>query len=414
MSNQIIVIGGGASGMMAGISASQAGGRVIIIERNNRVGKKILATGNGRCNYTNINLSINNYHGNNPKFPYSALSKFDVNQTINFFERMGITPFIEEDGRVFPLSLQSSSVLDVLRHEIEDLGIEIILESYVKDIKKDKRFVVELDNGETIEGDKVILATGGKAMPNSGSDGNGYNLAKNLGHKTIDSFPGLVQLHLEGNIFKEISGVKFPGVAQLISRGKVLIEDSGDILFTNYGISGPPILQISRIALDNLRKDKDLELRISIIHTMTKESLVGYLEERFMFMSRKSIEESLIGLINKRLINPILGEINIDKNKKIANISKKEILKLSEILTSWKFKIIGSQGWNQAQVTAGGIDTKDINNKTFESKLIKGLYIIGELLDIDGDCGGFNLQWAWSSGYIAGLNSVKQGENLDK
>lgn len=407
MSKKIIVIGGGAAGIMAAISAKKSGEDVTILERNDRIGKKLLATGNGRCNYTNINLNINHYHGKNPKFAYSGLSSFDVNQTIDFFERIGITPAIEDDGRVFPLSLQSSSILDVFRYEIKDLGINLITEAYVKEIKKKNRFILELDNGRQIEGDRIILATGGKAMPNSGSDGNGYDLAKSLGHNIIDVFPGLVQLHLEGNMFKEVSGVKFPGVARLYSKDKLLIEDMGDILFTNYGISGPPILQISRTSLDYLRREKNIELTISIIYTKTKEELIEYLEKRFIFMPKKSLEESLIGLINKRLINPILREININGKKNVSNLSRKEILKLAEILTSWRFKITGNQGWHQAQVTAGGVDTKEIDNKTFESKLVKGLYIVGELLDIDGDCGGFNLQWAWSSGYIAGLNAVK-------
>ena len=188
MSNKIIIIGGGASGMLAAISAKRSGADVIVLERNSRVGKKILATGNGRCNYTNINLNINNYHGNNPKFAYSALSSFDVNQTIDFFERIGITPAIEEDGKVFPLSFQSSSVLDVLRYEIENLGIELVTEAYVVSIKKKKRFIIKTKDGRVFESDKLILATGGNAMPISGSDGNGYTLAKSFGHSIVDVF----------------------------------------------------------------------------------------------------------------------------------------------------------------------------------------------------------------------------------
>lgn len=405
MSNKIIIIGGGASGMLAAISAKRSGADVIVLERNSRVGKKILATGNGRCNYTNINLNINNYHGNNPKFAYSALSSFDVNQTIDFFERIGITPAIEEDGKVFPLSFQSSSVLDVLRYEIENLGIELVTEAYVVSIKKKKRFIIKTKDGRVFESDKLILATGGNAMPISGSDGNGYTLAKSFGHSIVDVFPGLVQLNLEGKIFKQVSGVKFPGVAKLYSKGKLLVEDMGDILFTNYGISGPPILQISRTALENIRNKKDLELIISIIHSKTKDELVEYLEKRFSYMPKKNLEEALIGLINKRLINPILKEINLDRNKNVGNVSKEDIYNLASILTSWSFNIVGSQGWGQAQVTAGGVSTDEVDNQTMESKLVKGLYIVGELLDIDGDCGGFNLQWAWSSGYIAGLSA---------
>lgn len=405
MKEKIIVVGGGASGIIAAIAARRNGADVLLLERNDRVGKKILATGNGRCNYTNINLSNTNYHGENPKFTYSALGSFNVDMTISFFERLGITPFVEEGGKVFPMSLQSSSVLDVLRLEMENLKVKVKLNSYVKAIKKDKDFIIELENGEKIKSDKVIIATGGMAMPLSGSDGSGYSLVKALDHTILEPFPGLVQLKLDGKIFKNVKGVKFPGQAKLYSRDKLLLEDFGDILFTDYGISGPPILQISRTALEYLNNKKDIKLKISIIHSKSKEELEDYLNKRFIYMENRTIEEALIGLINKRLIPSILKEINIKRDKKVAHISKKEINNLSEILTNWEFKIIGSKEWKDAQVTAGGVSTKEIDSKTMESKKCKGLYIVGELIDIDGDCGGYNLQWAWSSGYMAGTSA---------
>ncbi|MBU5311920.1 NAD(P)/FAD-dependent oxidoreductase [Tissierella carlieri] len=407
MSKRIIIIGGGAAGMMAALSAKKNGGEIIILERNDRVGKKLLATGNGRCNYTNRNLSINNYHGNNPEFAYSALSEFNVEMTMEFFERLGITPAIEDNGKVFPLSFQSSSMLDVLRYEIETQEIELITEAQVSEIKKRKKFTVILKDKRTFEGDKVIIATGGMALPSSGSDGNGYTLCKKLGHTVTDVFPGLVQLKLESSFLKSLDGVKFLGVAGIYVDNKLILEDSGDILFTSYGISGPPILQLSRTALEYINKGKSVELRVSIIHTRSQEELFQYLVNRFNFNDKKTVEIGLIGLINKRLIIPILKELNIDKNKNLEFLSKDEIRKLSQILTSWHFKVIGSQSWGNAQVTAGGVNTDEIDSKTMESKIVEGLYIVGELLDIDGDCGGFNLQWSWSSGYIAGLNAAK-------
>lgn len=407
MSKRIIIIGGGAAGMMAALSAKKNGGEIIILERNDRVGKKLLATGNGRCNYTNRNLSINNYHGNNPEFAYSALSEFNVEMTMEFFERLGITPAIEDNGKVFPLSFQSSSMLDVLRYEIETQEIELITEAQVSEIKKRKKFTIILKDKRTFEGDKVIIATGGMALPSSGSDGNGYTLCKKLGHTVTDVFPGLVQLKLESSFLKSLDGVKFLGVAGIYVDNKLILEDSGDILFTSYGISGPPILQLSRTALEYINKGKSVELRVSIIHTRSQEELFQYLVNRFNFNDKKTVEIGLIGLINKRLIIPILKELNIDKNKNLEFLSKDEIRKLSQILTSWHFKVIGSQSWGNAQVTAGGVNTDEIDSKTMESKIVEGLYIVGELLDIDGDCGGFNLQWSWSSGYIAGLNAAK-------
>ncbi|MBU5257464.1 NAD(P)/FAD-dependent oxidoreductase [Tissierella praeacuta] len=407
MSKKIIIIGGGAAGMMAALSVKRYGGDALILEKNDRVGKKLLATGNGRCNYTNKNLNINNYHGNNPKFAYSALSEFDVERTIEFFESLGITPAVEDNGKVFPLSFQASSMLDILRYEIETQGIELITEAQVSEIKKKNQFTVTLKDKRIFEGDRVIIATGGMALPSSGSDGNGYNLCKKLGHTITEIFPGLVQLKLESKFLRALDGVKFLGVAGIYIDNKLILEDSGDILFTSYGISGPPVLQLSRTALDYMNKEKNVELRVSIIHTKTQEELLEYLVNRFKLMPNKTIEIALIGLINKRLIIPLLKETNIDKNKNVASLSKDEMRKLSEILTSWSFKVIGSQSWGNAQVTAGGVNTAEVDNKTMESKIVKGLYIVGELLDIDGDCGGFNLQWAWSSGYIAGLNAAK-------
>lgn len=407
MKNRIIVVGGGAAGMMAAIVAANNGVEVIILERNDRVGKKLLATGNGRCNYTNVHLTINNYHGNDYKFAEFALSNFDVKTTMEYFEKLGITPAVEDDGKAYPLSFQSSSMLDIFRYEIEERGIELITDAYVVDIRKKNNFVLKLKDGRVFEGERVILANGGMAMPVSGSDGNGYSLAKSFGHTLVDTHPGIVQLNLEGSFFKQLDGVKVVGVAKLYLKDKLLLEDFGDLLFTKYGISGPPILQISRTALSYLKQGKDIELRIRIIHTKTNKELEDYLYKRFQNSPNKSIQESLIGLINKRLIIPILRMLNLDKDKIVSELTSEEVIKISNILTDWKFKITGSQGWGQAQVTAGGISTNEIDNKTMESKLVKGLYLVGELLDIDGDCGGFNLQWAWSSGYMAGINAAK-------
>lgn len=404
--HKILVIGGGAAGMMAAISAKKHGGDVILLERNKRVGKKILATGNGRCNYTNINLSIDNYHGKNPKFVYSPLSQFNVYDTIDFFEKLGISPFIEENGRVYPMSLQSSSILDVLRFELEYLGIEVVTEAFVIDIHKGDKFLITLEDGRKFKADRVILVTGGKAAPNTGSDGNGYRLAEKLGHTIEYIFPALVQLKLEGNFFKKVEGVKIIGRAELYENNTFIRREEGDILFTNYGISGPPILQISRMANKLLYEGKIPQLRISIIKDKNRQELEKYLYYRFSFMPKKTIERALIGLINKRLIIPILKEVGIDRDKIIAHISKEEVRKISTTLTDFRFKIIGSKSWESAQATAGGVKTDEINNSTMESKLVKGLYFAGEIVDVDGDCGGFNLQWAWSSGYVAGKNSA--------
>ncbi len=404
----VIVVGGGAAGMTAAISAKRLGADVTLLERNPRVGKKILATGNGRCNFTNIYADITCYSGNNPKFAYSALANFTAEDTINFFEKLGIAHKVEELGKVFPMSDQASSLLDVFLYELEELGVNIVCDAAVEEITKIKeKFIIRLKNGEEYEGDRVILAAGGKAMPSSGSDGNGYNLASKLGHTVSDVFPALVQMMLEGPFFKRINGIKFVGTAEVIHNNKSLAKDSGDILFTNYGVSGPPILQISRKAGELLNEGKEAYLKVTVMDMMSKEELKKLISKRFQTGAKKPVDFSLVGLINKRLIPVVLLEAGINDLKcPVAKLSAQEQERIIDILTDWRFKIRGTKGWQSAQVTAGGIDTGEINKNTMESKLVKGLFFAGEIIDIDGKCGGFNLQWAWSSGFIAGQNAA--------
>jgi predicted Rossmann fold flavoprotein len=406
LSNQtkVIVVGGGASGIMAAIIAKRSGADVTILERNPRIGKKILVTGNGRCNFTNIHTDVSHYHGKNPKFIYGALYKFDVSHTIAFFEKLGIAHKMEEKGKAFPMSDQASSILDCLMYELNESGVKVLCNSYVKDIEKSKKgFKVYLENGTIYRCDNIVLATGGKAMPYTGSDGNGYDIAGKLGHNIVDVFPALVQLKLEGLYFNQIHGVKFVGTAELIYNNKSVAKDRGDILFTNYGISGPPILQLSRKAGEFLNDGKEAMLKVILIDTMTREELNRFLTQRFKNMPRRTVEFSLVGFVNKRLIPVLLKEAGIkDLKSQVGNLSAKDREKIVGILTDWRFKIRGTKSWQSAQVTAGGVDTSEINPNTMESKLVKGLFFAGEIMDIDGECGGFNLQWAWSSGFLAG------------
>lgn len=404
----VIVVGGGAAGIMAAISARRLGADVTILERNQRVGKKILATGNGRCNFTNINVDTNCYHGNNPEFAHNALANFTIENTIKFFEKLGIAHKVEDFGKVFPMSDQASSILDVFLYELNELGVNIVCDAFVKDIFREHyKFILELENGKVYRGDRIIIATGGKAMPVSGSDGQGYNLAKKMGHNIIDAFPALVQLMLEGAFFKRIDGVKFVGTAEILHNNKSIAKDKGDILFANYGVSGPPILQISRKAGELLKEGKEAYLKITIINMMSGEELRKLVNKRFKTSPRKSIDFSLVGLINKRLIPVLLTEAGINNLKRTAaDLSDKEKEAIINILTDWRFRIRGTKSWPSAQVTAGGIDTNEIDQNTMESKLVNGLFFAGEILDIDGQCGGFNLQWAWSSGFIAGQSAA--------
>lgn len=404
----VLIIGGGASGIMAAITAARQGARVTILERNPRIGKKILATGNGRCNYTNVKADISCYQGENPSFASSALAAFSVTDTLDFFEKLGIAPKIEEEGKVFPMSDQASSILDVLMFELKETGVKVICDAYVQSIvEKNQLFTLTLENGSQLSGDRVILAGGGKAMPSTGSDGNAYELAQKLGHSLTPLFPALVQLKLEGSFYKQIEGVKFPGTAEIIHNHKTLARDSGDILFGNYGVSGPPILQISRKAGELLQENKEATLKINLLDMFTREELQDHLSRRFKYNPQKTLEFSLVGLVNKRLIPVLLKEAGFSDGKSpVSALTAREIDKIISILQNWRFLIRGTKSWPSAQVTAGGINTKGINPKTMESKLVPGFYLAGEIVDIDGLCGGFNLQWAWSSGFLAGTNAA--------
>lgn len=406
---KIAVIGGGAAGLVASIVASKAGADVTIFEKMNRVGKKILATGNGRCNYTNMNMSTACFHGKNIEQAQKVLEFFDSDKTLSFFNDIGIYPYIDESGKVYPNSLQASSILDVLRYEIERLNVKEITDFEVKELRKNKDKFSIIGLSDKYCADKVILCCGGKASPQLGSDGWGYKLAEFFGHKIIEPFPALVQLRLKGKFFKRITGIRFDGVVKGITDKKIIREEQGEILFTEYGISGPPILQISRMVLEEMNKGENVYVSVDMFPNLSKNMLYEILSDRFLKMGYKILEDSLIGFINKKLISVVLIEAGFDnKEIKCGKLNKKEIYKIIDVLKEWKFEVMGHNTWLQAQVTAGGVDLSEVKRETLESKKVSGLYFAGEILDVDGDCGGFNLQWAWSSGYAAGhFSSMK-------
>ncbi len=406
MKNRVIIIGGGPAGIMAALSAAENGADVTILERNDKIGRKLLATGDGRCNFTNMNFQVENYYGENPKFPISVFSQFDLYQTLYYFEQIGISPKVGDGGKVFPASFQASSVIDIFKYEIEKRNIRLELMSYVKEIYKMDVFKVKTLEGKVYSGEKLIIATGGKSLPNSGSDGNGYKLAQNLGHNMTETFPGIVQLHLDDDNLKERHGVRIHGIVDLYIDGNYIKSDEEDILFTDYGISGPSILQISRSAVEGLIGKKKVEVGVRLISDKTEDEVFDYLVTRFTALGDRTLGESLIGYINNKLISSLLKDAGLDKDKLVSEISKEETRSLARILTGWKFKVSGYQPWKFAKVTAGGVRTQDVKSKTLESKIIDGLYFAGEILDVDGDCGGYNLQWAWSSGYIAGMDAA--------
>lgn len=403
LKHKLIILGGGASGLFAAIAAKDMGIDTAIIEGSDRVGKKLLTTGNGRCNITNKYIEKNRYHSDNPDFFNYCLDSFNACDTENFFNSIGLPLITLEEGKMFPMSLQASSVIDIIRLALEDRAIPLYTNSKIKTIKTTKQgFKLATGDDEVYECEKLILCCGGKSAQNTGSDGSGYTLAKSLGHSLITPIPALVQLKLDYKNLKALSGVKFNGIANILIDGKVQRSEFGEILFTDYGISGPPILQLSRTASRSLSSKNKVTLKINMMYNKTKEELDDFLEAHWAIFSYRSVVDSFIGIINKKIIPILLKEAGIsDIHKPCIDLDWKEKKTILRLLTEWEFVVSDTNSFTNAQVTAGGIDTREVDPITMESKLVKNLYFAGEILDVDGDCGGFNLQWAWSSAYAA-------------
>ncbi len=403
---KIAVVGGGASGIIAAISAARKGADVTILERCDRIGRKILATGNGRCNYTNINASIKNYHGKNIDFIKAAAKKFWVSDTISFFKEIGMLTKVEDNGKAYPYSLQASAVLDVLRFELQNLQINIKTNFEVKTIeKKDSRFLIGSYSCEQEYADKVILSTGGKASPALGSNGSGYEIAKKLGLRITDLFPALVQIKTETNFVKALKGIKID--AKVTAAADNLSETSiGEVLFCDYGLSGPAVFNVSRFCAVN----KNVKIKLDLLPEIDYNNLHKILIKRKS--KNISLENYFIGMLNKKIGIVLMKYANVlPLTRRSDTLDFDEITRLCIAIKAFTLNVTGTMSWNNAQVTAGGIITDQIDPESFECKKIKGFYITGELLDIDGDCGGFNLQWAWSSGYIAGLHCASENNN---
>ena len=409
----VIIVGGGASGLVAAIVSARQKNQVTILEHKDKIGRKILATGNGKCNYTNLHQLPECYRSNDSSFAMKVLSCFDVNQTIEFFEQLGIHPK-EKHGGIYPNSEQASSVLDVLRLELERLKVKICCDVHVEHVNKNKnQFTVRTNKG-SYTADKVILATGGCASPNLGSDGSGFALAKELGHNIIKPLPALVQLKSDEKYFKSLAGVRTDANIQLFVGGKKVAEEKGELLIANYGVSGIPVFQLSRFASKALNEQKKVFLIIDYLPSMNELEALTLITGRIRANQVKTMEEALIGLLNNKLAYVCLKEIGIAPTMSCAAASNIQIQDLASKIKKWKVRITEPNSFEQAQVSAGGVDTSEINPDNMESKLVKGLYFTGELIDVDGTCGGYNLQWAWSTGAVAGSNNLKCiGENND-
>lgn len=405
MKYDVIIAGGGASGMTAAITAAGRGCSVLVLERMDKPGKKILATGNGRCNLTNSYLDQDCYRGEKPGFPYSMLEVFGAAETLDFFQSMGMLT-ADLGGYYYPASMQASTVVDTLTGKMRQLGVHIKTGTEVKKIQKIKDTFHVTCGTEKYQGRNVILAAGGMAQEKLGSNGSGYALAKAVGHTVTDVFPALVALESEEKFFQHLAGVRNVSALSVYVNGQKTAEQTGEVQFAKYGISGIPVFQVSRYAIDALRKKKKVEVILNLMpEQITLKELMDYFRKVGYY---KTSEEFLQGFLNKKLAFTVLSRLKIRPEKSAADLTQKELRQIRSMIQKFPVPVSGYKGFDMAQVTAGGVSVREVIEGTLESKIHRGLYFAGELLDVDGTCGGYNLQWAFTSGYIAG-NQIKAG-----
>ena len=397
--------------MMAAIRAAENGARVTLFEKNNRLGRKLSITGKGRCNLTNaadVAEVIKNLPGNG-KFLNSALHSFTTGDTIDFFESLGLATKLERGNRIFPASDSAREVIDVLTQKLDALKVDVKLNSRVENVIADAKKVRGVEvGGKFIEADAVILATGGASYPATGSTGDGFKFARQLGHTVTEILPALVPLEVEEDFAKELQGLALKNVrVTLLADGKKAAEIFGEMLFTHFGVSGPIILTLSRQVAQLLAEKVPVELLINLKPALTPEQLDARLLRDFEKFKRKTISNALVELLPHALIPVVTDLAFLDENKKIDAVTKDERRRLLEILRALPLTVTATRPIDEAIVTAGGISVKEIEPKTMASKIVAGLFIAGEVADVDGYTGGFNLQAAWAMGNAAGISAAK-------
>lgn len=406
---KVIVIGGGAAGMMAAIIAARNGKEVTVLEQNEKLGKKLFITGKGRCNFTNA-CDIEDLFGNvisNPKFMYSAFYTFSNDMVMDFFEELGMPYKVERGNRVFPVSDHSSDVIKVLEKEMRRLGVVICLNTKVKSLIIEKNICkgVELVNKkEKIYADSVIITTGGVSYPRTGACKDGYIFAKQAGHTIVAPSPSLVPIELEEDCCKDLMGISLKNVsATIYADNKKVYSDFGEMLFTHFGVSGPIIIKASAYIQKYLQKN--LLLTIDLKPALDEKQLDERILKDFQLFQNKQLKNALDKLLLRALIPVVIEKSGLDGEKKVNELTKEERRILGHTIKYLPFSIIGLRSWDEAIVTKGGVSVKEIDPGTMESKLTGGLYFAGEVLDLDALTGGFNLQIAWSTGYLAGLSA---------
>ena len=397
---KIAVIGAGASGITAAIYAKRVNpsNSVTVFERSDRILKKILSTGNGRCNLSNAVISEDNYYSQSPKAINKILTAFTPCEERQFFEELGIM-FCEESSRIYPYSKRASAVVDALRFEVERLGIKVILNTCVKEIKKATGgFIIN-----NLKYDKVIISAGGSAAPIFGTDGNSFNLLRTLGHTITPVSPALVPIKTKENT-ASLKGIRANCTVTLIKNNTPVKKEEGELQLTQYGLSGIAVMQLSRLT------QKGDIIEIDLIPRLSQEELIKHLSKRAVFLKERRIEDFLTGILHKPLAMYIYKELSLPLDLKAENLSEKNLICLAQKLKALRFTAVSTLSWDDAQATSGGALLDEFDLSTLESKICPDLYCSGEALDCVGDCGGYNLHWAWTTGYICG-NSAGKGEN---
>lgn len=407
---RIAVIGGGASGLIAAVFAAREAEKlglcvdITIFEANARIGKKILVTGNGRCNFSNENIKPENFHGD-ADFAYRIYNFFDNRVTCDFFRSLGVIAKCDVAGRIYPMSFQSSSILDALRFEIEKQNISLVCDTKIDSItKSDEGFLLN----NRYNADICIIATGGKASPVHGSDGSGYNLIEPFNIDVEPVLPALSALVCD-NWSKGLKGVRAQGSITIKVSGRILAQDTGEIQYTDYGLSGIPSMQVSGAVSRALLSDAaSVYALVDSCPGMSSEELKKHIFELVRYNPNIPAENLLSGILPKKLGISFLCDCSVNPVKSIGILHSSVIDKVVSTVKCKKYKIKSVKGFNDAQVSCGGISCDEINNDTLELKKVKRIFVCGEIINVDGDCGGYNLQWAWSSGYTAGISAVRE------
>lgn len=415
MMNRVIIIGGGAAGMLAGIAAARAGSKVTLLEKNEKLGKKLYITGKGRCNVTNACDMEELFQSirSNEKFLYSAFYNFTNVQTMEFFEELGVKLKVERGNRVFPVSDKSSDVISALQRELKRLGVSCHFNCEAKKLLAENGMiqgVLVQENGREQEllADHVIVATGGLSYPSTGSTGDGFRLAEAVGHTVSDCSPALVPMEICEDFYKELQGLSLKNVALKIQCGKKTVyEEQGEMLFTHFGVSGPLVLTGSSYLAPYLLKKQKAVLHLDLKPALSEEQLDERILRDFSKFANKQYRNSLDELLPRKLIPVIITLSGIAPEKKVNLITKEERKRLVSLIKDIVMEVKGFREYKEAIITRGGIRVKEINPSTMESKIIQGLYFAGEVLDLDAVTGGFNLQIAWSTGYAAGVAAAE-------